>query len=32
MKGGLAAMVGAVAGLQRLGLAPLAPVQLQSVV
>ncbi|MGH3135896.1 MAG: ArgE/DapE family deacylase [Gaiellaceae bacterium] len=32
MKAGLAAMVGAVLGLQRLGLAPLAPVQLQSVV
>ena len=32
MKGGLAAMVGAIAGLQRLGLAPLAPLQLQSVV
>jgi len=32
MKAGLAAMVGAIAGLQRLGLAPLAPVQLQSVV
>ena len=32
MKAGLAAIVGAVAGLQRLGLAPLAPVQLQSVV
>ena len=32
MKGGLAAIVGAVLGLRRLGLAPLAPVQLQSVV
>jgi acetylornithine deacetylase len=32
MKSGLAAMVGAVRGLQRLGLAPRAPVQLQSVV
>lgn len=32
MKAGLAAIVGAVRGLQRLGLAPLAPVQLQSVV
>ena len=32
MKAGLAAIVGAVAGLRRLGLAPLAPVQLQSVV
>ena len=32
MKAGLAAMVGAVLGLRRLGLAPLAPVQLQSVV
>jgi acetylornithine deacetylase len=32
MKAGLAAMVGAVRGLQRLGLAPRAPVQLQSVV
>ncbi len=32
MKAGLAAIVGAVAALQRLGLAPLAPVQLQSVV
>jgi acetylornithine deacetylase len=32
MKSGLAAMVGAVRGLQRLGLTPRAPVQLQSVV
>ena len=32
MKAGLAAIVGAIAGLQRLGLAPLAPVQLHSVV
>ncbi len=32
MKAGLAAMVGAVRGLRRLGLRPLAPVQLQSVV
>src|SRR5262249_42703982 len=32
MKAGLAAMVGAVRGLRRLGLAPEAPVQLQSVV
>ena len=32
MKAGLAAIVGAVRGLQRLGLSPLAPVQLQSVV
>ena len=32
MKSGLAAMVGAVAGLQRLGLRPRGPVQLQSVV
>jgi len=32
MKAGLAAIVGAVRGLRRLGLAPLAPVQLQSVV
>ncbi len=32
MKAGLAAMVGAVRGLRRLGLAPLAPVQIQSVV
>jgi acetylornithine deacetylase len=32
MKGGLVAIVGAVLGLRRLGLAPLAPVQLQSVV
>ena len=32
MKAGLVAIVGAVAGLMRLGLAPLAPVQLQSVV
>jgi acetylornithine deacetylase len=32
MKCGLAAIVGAVAGLRRLGLAPLAPVHLQSVV
>lgn len=32
MKAGLAAMVAAVLGLQRLGLSPLAPVQLQSVV
>jgi acetylornithine deacetylase len=32
MKAGLAAIVGAILGLQRLGLAPLAPVQLQSVV
>jgi acetylornithine deacetylase len=32
MKAGLAAIVGAVAALRRLGLAPLAPVQLQSVV
>jgi acetylornithine deacetylase len=32
MKAGLIAIVGAVAGLRRLGLAPLAPVQLQSVV
>jgi acetylornithine deacetylase len=32
MKSGLVAMVGAVRGLQRLGLAPRAPVQLQSVV
>jgi acetylornithine deacetylase len=32
MKSGLAAMVGAVRGLQRLGLRPRAPVQLQSVV
>jgi acetylornithine deacetylase len=32
MKAGLAAMVGAVLGLRGLGLAPLAPVQLQSVV
>ena len=32
MKAGLAAMVGAVRGLQRLGLTPRAPVQLQSVV
>ena len=32
MKAGLVAMVGAVRGLQRLGLAPRAPVQLQSVV
>ena len=32
MKAGLAAMVAAVAGLRRLGLSPLAPVQLQSVV
>ncbi|MBM2823556.1 MAG: acetylornithine deacetylase or succinyl-diaminopimelate desuccinylase [Thermoleophilia bacterium] len=32
MKAGLAAMVGAVLGLRKLGLAPLAPVQLQSVV
>jgi acetylornithine deacetylase len=32
MKAGLAAMVGAVRGLQRAGLAPSAPVQLQSVV
>jgi acetylornithine deacetylase len=32
MKAGLAAYVGAVAGLRSLGLAPLAPVQLQSVV
>jgi acetylornithine deacetylase len=32
MKSGLAAMVGAVLGLRRLGLAPLAPLQLQSVV
>jgi len=32
MKAGLAAIVGAVRGLRRLGLSPLAPVQLQSVV
>ena len=32
MKAGLAAIVGAVAGLRRLGLAPCAPVELQSVV
>jgi acetylornithine deacetylase len=32
MKSGLAAMIGAVRGLRRLGLAPRAPVQLQSVV
>ena len=32
MKAGLAAIVGAVAALRRLGLSPLAPVQLQSVV
>jgi acetylornithine deacetylase len=32
MKAGLAAIVGAVLGLRRIGLAPLAPVQLQSVV
>jgi acetylornithine deacetylase len=32
MKAGLAAIVGAVAGLRRLGLSPQAPVQLQSVV
>jgi acetylornithine deacetylase len=32
MKAGLAAIVGAVAGLRRLGLAPRAPVELQSVV
>jgi acetylornithine deacetylase len=32
MKAGLAAIVGAVAGLRRLGLEPLAPVELQSVV
>jgi acetylornithine deacetylase len=32
MKAGLVAMVGAVAGLKQLGLGPLAPVQLQSVV
>jgi acetylornithine deacetylase len=32
MKAGLAAIVGAVRGLQRLGLTPLAPVELQSVV
>jgi acetylornithine deacetylase len=32
MKAGLVAMIGAVRGLQRLGLAPHAPVQLQSVV
>jgi acetylornithine deacetylase len=32
MKAGLAAIVGAVAGLKRLGLAPRAPVELQSVV
>jgi acetylornithine deacetylase len=32
MKAGLAAVVGAVAGLKRLGLAPCAPVELQSVV
>jgi acetylornithine deacetylase len=32
MKAGLAAIVGAVRGLRRLGLAPLAPVELQSVV
>src|SRR3954468_20776110 len=32
MKAGLAAVVGAVAGLRRLGLAPCAPVELQSVV
>ncbi len=32
MKSGLAAMVGAIAGLRRLGLEPLAPVTLQSVV
>jgi len=32
MKAGLAAIVAAVAGLRRLGLSPLAPVQLQSVV
>ncbi len=32
MKAGLVAIVGAVLGLRRLGLAPLAPVQLQSVV
>jgi acetylornithine deacetylase len=32
MKAGLAAIVGAVLGLRRLGLGPLAPVQLQSVV
>lgn len=32
MKAGLAAMVGAVRGLRRLGLEPLAPVELQSVV
>jgi acetylornithine deacetylase len=32
MKAGLAAIVGAIAGLRRLGVAPLAPVQLQSVV
>lgn len=32
MKAGLAAIAGAVLGLRRLGLAPLAPVQLQSVV
>jgi acetylornithine deacetylase len=32
MKAGLAAMIGAVRGLRRLGLAPRAPVQLQSVV
>ena len=32
MKAGLAAIVGAVAGLRRLGLSPLGPVQLQSVV
>ena len=32
MKAGLAAIVGAVLGLRRLGVAPLAPVQLQSVV
>ncbi len=32
MKSGLAAMIGAIAGLRRLGLEPLAPVTLQSVV
>lgn len=32
MKAGLAAIVGAILGLRRLGLAPLAPMQLQSVV
>src|SRR3954471_12313705 len=32
MKAGLAAIVGAIAGLRRLGLAPCAPVELQSVV